>query len=183
MSFLSRRNALLGAAAITVPPSSPGEPKFILTDKRGRQRMLADTVKPPVLHRGKEYPRQGPEGTYLIFNDENGDEKGGIIAASSAASVSVDYPNAQAITMATRWEGKAGAAMLMFNAMPDPELPLEQARATHAIELGVSTADGTMLVLRDTQGRPRITLTVDRHDVPRIQILHADGTVAAQLPG
>src|SRR5215217_7832544 len=49
-------------------------PSFTVVDKRGRQRFLLDSGKPPLIIDGQTYPperRSGPEnGSYLIFNDE-----------------------------------------------------------------------------------------------------------------
>jgi hypothetical protein len=162
-------------------PAAPHD--FTITDRRGRQRMLAATTKPPIVHRGTVYPpdmRQGPaDGTYLIFNDEEGTEKGGIIAAGSGASVSLDYPNAQAITLATKWEGAFGASVLVMNQMPDPSLPLDRTPpAVPRVQLGWGSGDGAFLALTDSAGRPRILLEVGPDDTPRIRMLHADGTNA-----
>ncbi|MGW0515733.1 hypothetical protein [Crossiella sp. NPDC003009] len=127
---LSRRTALRGGAlavttAALAAPAATAEPageqvrgSFTVRDRRGRQRVLADTRRPPVIIGGQVIPaeqRQGPEhGTYLIFNDEHGSERGGIVAGASEASVSLDYPNAQALTLGTRWQGEHGAAALFF---------------------------------------------------------------------
>ncbi|GAA3148560.1 hypothetical protein GCM10010486_12790 [Nonomuraea roseoviolacea subsp. carminata] len=159
---------------------------FRVVDRRGRQRFLASSSKPPVITGGKTYPadqRQGPDGTYLIFNDGDGNEKGGIVASSVGASLSLDYTNAQAITMATRWEGVHGAAMLEMKHMPDPALPIGQVPAVPPrVQLGCSTVEGAFLVLSDSRGRPRIVLEIDGADNPMIKVLDSQGRVVGQLP-
>ncbi|MFJ5987000.1 hypothetical protein [Lentzea sp. NPDC092896] len=199
-SPLSRRTALRGAAiaaaATVVTPAasqaadSRGEEvrdSFTVRDNRGRQRLLADTRRPPVLIGGKVIPaeqRQGPErGTYLIFNDENGDERGGVVAGASAASFSLDYVNAQALTLGTTWQGEHGATALFFKQMPDPRSPVEQTPPMPTrVELVWSTADGAVLALNDSKGRPRIVISVDAQDVPSIRVLDDHGAVITSLP-
>ncbi|GAA2827763.1 hypothetical protein [Nonomuraea rubra] len=159
---------------------------FRVIDLRGRQRFLASSRKPPIIIGGRTYPadqRQGPEGTYLIFNDGDGNEKGGITASSAGASLSLDYTNAQAITMATRWEGTLGAAVLEMKHMPDPALPIGQVPAMPPrVQLGYSTPEGAFLVLSDSRGRPRIVLEIDGDDNPMIKVLDSEGKVVGQLP-
>ncbi|MEU0883434.1 hypothetical protein ABZ345_32910 [Lentzea sp. NPDC005914] len=200
---LFRRAALRGAAlavttgaavtphAIAGPTETRGEQareSFTVRDNRRRQRVLADTRRPPVIIGGKVIPaeqRKGPEdGTYLIFNDENGSERGGIVAGASQASFSLDYVNAQAITLGTQWQGEHGAAALFFKQMPDPRLPVEQTPPMPTrVELVWSTGDGAVLALNDSKGRPRIVLSVDAQDVPSIRVLDENGAVVTSLPG
>jgi len=194
-SPLSRRTALRGAAlaataTVAATPAAVAEPRgthsFTVRDNRGRQRLLADTRRPPILIGGKTIPaeqRQGPEhGTYLIFNDENGSERGGVVAGASEASFSLDYVNAQALTLATRWQGEHGATALFFKQMPDPSLPVEQTPPTPTrVELVWSTADGAVLALNDSKGRPRIVISVDAQDVPSIRVLDEHGAVVSDL--
>lgn len=199
---LSRRAALRGAAlaatagavvtpaATAAPAETPGErtgQSFTVRDNRGRQRVLADTRRPPVIIGGEVIPaeqRQGPEhGTYLIFNDENGSERGGVVAGASQASFSLDYVNAQALTLGTQWQGEHGATALFFKQMPDPRLPVEQTPPMPTrVELVWSTGDGAVLALNDSKGRPRIVLSVDARDVPSIRVLDENGAVVGSLP-
>ncbi|MEV4173118.1 hypothetical protein [Nonomuraea sp. NPDC049709] len=187
--------ALLASGATVMGGSGPARAEssgeqaresFRVVDRRGRQRFLASSSKPPVIIGGKTYPadqRQGPEGTYLIFNDGDGNEKGGIVASSVGASISLDYTNAQAITMATRWEGVHGAALLEMKHMPDPALPIDQVPAMPPrVQLGYSTPEGAFLVLSDSRGRPRIVLEIDGDDNPVIKVLDSEGKVVGQLP-
>ncbi|MEV4106353.1 hypothetical protein [Nonomuraea sp. NPDC049695] len=187
--------ALLASGVTVMAASEPARAEssgeqaresFRVVDRRGRQRFLASSSKPPMIVGGKTYPadqRQGPEGTYLIFNDGDGNEKGGITASSVGASLSLDYTNAQAITLATRWQGVHGAAMLEMKHMPDPALPVEQVPAMPSrVQLGYSTPEGAFLVLNDSRGRPRIVLEIDGDDKPMIKVLDSEGKVVGQLP-
>jgi hypothetical protein len=178
-----------GAAAATSGPLRV-RTRIKLVDKQGDQRFLLQSKKPPVYLLGKTYPaeaRQGPpHGTWFIFNDENQSEKGGLTASTNGVSLSFDYPQVQALTLATAYAGKLGAAQLSMNQMPDPDIPIEELKpedVPQRLLLGCSNAgDGSLLFLYDSKERPRITLHVDGDDVPRIQILDADGNVVAQLP-
>jgi hypothetical protein len=159
---------------------------FKVVDKRGRQGLLVSTSKPPVYTGGRTLPadaRQGPDpATYVIFNDENGSERGGITASADSASFSLDYANAEAITIASTWSGKDGGAALTMSGMPDPELPAEQAATVRRAALECHTGQGARFVLHDSAGRERIVLEVDADDVPRIKVLDAGGGVVTQLP-
>lgn len=55
-------------------------------------------------------------------------------------------------------------------------------RAPRRIVLGTDNAGDALLWLCDSKRRPRITLQVDGNDVPRLQILDADGNIVAQIP-
>lgn len=161
-----------------------------LLDREREQRFLLSAKKPPVYVLGRTFPaeaRQGPEhGSYLIFNDENQSEKGGITASSNGIGISFDYPQVQGLTMNTIYSGKLGAAQLSMQEMPDPAIPIEELTredVPQRVLLGCSNAgDGALLFLYDHQGRPRITLHVDGDDVPRIRILDAEGNTVAALP-
>ncbi|MGH3624242.1 MAG: hypothetical protein ACRDQ5_21055, partial [Sciscionella sp.] len=122
----SSRRAVLGTAVaaggglLAAPLISACEPaqadggreereSFKVVDRRGRQGLLVSTRKPPVHIGGRTLPardRQGPDpATYVIFNDENESERGGVTASANSASFSLDYSNAQAITIGTEWSG------------------------------------------------------------------------------
>ncbi|MGH3620438.1 MAG: hypothetical protein ACRDQ5_01425, partial [Sciscionella sp.] len=112
----------------------------------------------------------------------NESERGGVTASANSASFSLDYTNAQAITIGTEWSGKDGGAALSMSEMPDPGLPAERAHAVERVALQCRTGHGAMLALNDSKGRQRIVLEVDGDDVPRIRILDERGAVVAQLP-
>ena len=79
------------------------ETPFRIVDKRGRQAFSFSTSRPSVLHCGQVIPptarNSHDPATYLIFNDENGDERGGLLASASQTSFSLDYPNCEAVTV------------------------------------------------------------------------------------
>jgi hypothetical protein len=208
---LSRRTALRGAAAaaaigatgaLTSSASAAGRlaktvvgplkvrKRLKLVDREDQQRFLQQSTKPPVFLQGKKYPasaRQGPEdGSYFIFNDENQNERGGIIVDPGVAQLSFDYPTVDALHLNAVNQDAAGASQLSMREMPDPSIPPEELTPEDApprVLLGTSNVgDGSLLFLYDSNGRPRIALQVDGNDVPRIQILDADGNVVAQLP-
>lgn len=175
-----------GPAAEAAPAKGDGgtaRGSFTVVDRRGRQRFRADSGKPPSIINGRRYPRHGPDnGTYLIFNDENGSEKGGIVHGSQGGAVTLDYPNADAVHLETGWEGGSGGAQLWFSHMPDPALPPDKAKPPRAVELFTATGEGTALHRNDSQGRPRIVLAVDARDRPTITVLDATGKAVTTLP-
>ncbi len=209
---LTRRNALRGAAAagvigtagaLTAGASAAASDRhetsvgalhvrkqLQLVDQEGQQRFLHQSTKPPIFLNGEVIPadqRSGPDdASYFIFNDQNQSEKGGITVDSNFAQLSFDYPTVDALHLSAENEGSVGAAQLWMRQMPDPSIPPEELTpedAPQRVLLGTdNVGDGALLFLYDSKGRPRITLQVDGDDVPRIQILDADGNVVAQLP-
>lgn len=187
-----------GAVAVAAPASAAAagpsqlrvRNELQLVDDQGSQRFLAQTSKPPVFIDGETLPpsdRGGPDhGTYLIFNDENESEKGGITVSSTGAGVSFDYPNVEAISLQASYQDSLGGSSLSMRQMPDPSInPLDvtAAEAPMRVVLGTDNAgDGSLLFLYDSKGNPRIALQVDGQDVPTIKILDANGNVVAQLP-
>ncbi len=160
-----------------------------LIDEQDEQRWLLTDTKPPVHMQGRTYPpeyRQSPDdASYLVFNDQNQDEKGGIIAHSSGAQIALDYPNVQGATMNTRYEGNQGVSQLFLNQMPDPTIPpdeLPEGAAPIRAALAVTNFEvGAFFYLADETGQKRIVLSVD-DDGAKIQILDEKGELVAQLP-
>jgi hypothetical protein len=183
---------LTSSAVAALEKSGPLEvrKRLKLVDRKGQQRFLQQSTKPPVFLNGKKYPanqRSGPDdGSYFIFNDENQSERGGITVDTNVAQLSFDYPTVDAVHLNAVNQDAAGAAQLSMRQMPDPSIPIEDLKPEDApprVLLGTdNVGDGALLFLYDSKGRPRITLQVDGDDVPRIQILDGDGNVVAQLP-
>lgn len=168
-------------------PDSDGQVvcrSFTLTDRRGRQRFLMSDRKPPIIIDGEVLPpekRGGPDhATYLILNDGQGNEKGGIVGHDAGASVSLDYPTSQGATLYTRsrpHEGAAeGVAVLSLAAMA----PAVGERAAERVVLSGGNS-GAALQLNDSKGRPRILIGLDADDQPMIKILDADGEPVTDL--
>ncbi|MBA2310843.1 MAG: hypothetical protein H0W01_16460 [Pseudonocardiales bacterium] len=165
---------------------SAARESFTVVDRRGRQRFLVDTRKPPIIIGGKTHPpsmRSGPENaTYLLFNDDNGEERGGLLATADGAHLAFDYPNAvDGVSLGIGWAGNTGGAGLELRGMPiagsGPDV-----RAVPRARLGCHTSAGALLQLCDSQGRPRIVLQVDSHDNPSITLLDENGRTTMQLP-
>ncbi|MFI9637518.1 hypothetical protein ACIHAX_32990 [Nocardia sp. NPDC051929] len=176
----------IGAAAAKVGDTDDvtAEDSFTVVDNRGKQRFLLATAKPPIILGGKTYPpqmRQGPDATYLLFNDENGDEKGGITASSVGAQIALDYPNGDAIHLGANWEDAPAGAALTMKHIGDPNTPLEEATHAMGLRLFADTENGTGLTLCDPQGRPRIQLRVAMDGTPSIAILDEQGAIVKQL--
>ncbi|AUI58330.1 hypothetical protein B1H26_33190 [Amycolatopsis sp. BJA-103] len=173
-----------GAAESTVNGKQVS-PSFTVVDKRGRQRFLLDSRKPPLIIDGQTYPperRSGPEnGSYLIFNDETGDEKGGLLVHPTGGHIAFDYPHAvDGINLSLSAKDGVGGAGLTINGIPDPDAG-PGVRATPRALFGCHTAFGAQLALCDSQGRPRIVLQVDENDRPTIKILDGDGKTINEL--
>ena len=193
------RRAVLGSAAATAAgatvlsgtpatASPPGEPQargsFKVVDLRGRQRFRLDSRKPAIIIDGQEIPaaqRGGPENaSWLIFNDDNGNEIGGVLATTTGGSITFDYPGAvDAIKVSSTWRDGVGGAGINVNARPDGAAP---SGPRERVLLGWRSDLGSLLHLTDSKGRPRITLQVDEHDNPSIAVLDADGQIVARLP-
>lgn len=178
----------VGVAAAKLPETdsdtSTVEGSFTVVDRRGRQRFLLDTKKAPIILGDRTIPaeaRGGPDGSYFIFNDENGTEKGGIVATSTGALVSLDYPTGDAIHLQTEWGGRLNGAALIMNHMGDLQQPIEQAKNPTGVQLFTDTGQGACLTLNDPQGRPRIMLQVAMDGTPSIKMLDEQGAVVKQL--
>jgi len=159
---------------------------FTVVDRRGRQRLRVDSRRAPIIIGGHTFPadaRQSPpDATHLIFNDDEGSEKGGVVASTQGAWILFDYSNADALFLGTEFDGARGAAVLALRDMPDPALPPDQAAGRERALLGWATEEGALLSLTDSHGRPRIVLRVDPQDVPSIQVLDETGAVVGQVP-
>ncbi|WP_338758954.1 hypothetical protein V7968_28930 [Nocardia vulneris] len=175
----------VGATKIVDSKEDSTEGPFTIVDRRGQQRFRLDTSKAPVVMGGRTYPasgRGGPdEGSYLVFNDENGDEKGGIVAHSGGTLIALDYPNGDAIHLQTRTEGDRGRASFSLNRMGDPQKPIEEAEHPVGVKLFADTEEGAGLTLHDAQGRPRIRLHVAADGTPSIAVLDENGNIVKQL--
>lgn len=162
-----------------------------VVDDKKHQRFLVQDTKPPAIVNGKPYQRQGPnDATYVIFNDQNGNETGGIVASSTGTFMGFDYPSSpdgyqgftsQGIVLQTESGKDAAAAGMVITdrQVTNNGKPVQHARAS----LEYVQTKGTSLSLMDSQGRPRIVLEVDGNDVPSIKILDADGKVGWQVQG
>ncbi|NQE93657.1 hypothetical protein [Nocardia terpenica] len=161
------------------------ESSFKVVDRRGKQRFLFETRKPPVILGGKTYPaqtRRAPDdGSYMLFNDENGDEKGGILAAGDGAQISFDYPNGDAIHLGTGWQDKTGGAGLEIYHPSDLKASADEAKHPVGLRLFVDNENGTGLTLCDQQGRPRIQLRVAMDGTASIAIFDEQGAIVKQL--
>lgn len=170
-----------------MPEPAEHEAPFTIVDQRGRQAFSFTTTKPPVLHQGRTIPaaeRNVPDrGSYLVFNDENGDERGGLVTTARNVFLSMDWPNCDALSLGVEVGDANSVAGLLVRSMPDPDLPIEKAwnGSATAAQIGWSSAHGSCVVLHDSQGQPRLVLSVDRDNVPHIQVLDADGSVIRDL--
>lgn len=160
---------------------------FTITDRRGRHAFTFTTSKPPAVYAGRVIPaseRNAPDpASYMIFNDENGDERGGLVASSSRTFLTLDYPNADAVELYAETEDECPGAGLTIRTMPDAALPPDQAwpGSAPAAQIGWRQGLGSMLMLHDSHGKPRIVLSVGPDDVPRIQVLDPEGNLVRDL--
>ncbi len=172
--------ASAGSAAADTGNDGPHAKKsFTVTDKRGRQRFLLSSVKPPTIVGGEPHPRSGPDdASWFVFNDETGDERGGMYVSPAGGKFTFDYPRAiDGISLALSAKDGVGGAGLEIKDVP----PAGAVQATSRVLLGCHTMFGAQLSLADSQGRPRIVLRVDEHDEPSITVLDANGAVVRRL--
>lgn len=161
-------------------------PPVVIGDSESRPAVGIFTVRPSVRHRGTEQAadREGPEhATYLMLHDENGDERGGMIIASAQASLTLDWSNAEAVELYVDASAGSTSAGLTVRHPPIADLPLDEAGAASkpAAQIGWSSELGSCIALHDSQGRPRIVLSVGADNVPRIQVFDANGVMVRDL--
>jgi hypothetical protein len=106
--------------------------EFTIVDRRGRQRFHFTSTKPPILLADAEVPaaqRATPDSaSYLVFNDEHGDERGGPIASANRISLSLDYSNCDALGLFVDMNASGRCA-------PNQGVILSRSRSNHLTSL------------------------------------------------
>lgn len=157
----------------------------IVDENGNRQVVLAarERFPLPVLD-GREYPRDiSPSG--IVFYDNEGNEAGGIgvvnvDSVGERVVFAFDYANSEAIAL-SKFESDDGttreAGFSMFDRQPIGA-DIMKVGSVGAQRISITNENGTArIVLRDTKGRPRISMSVDSTDQARIQMLDEEGNV------
>ncbi len=120
-------------------------------------------------------------GAGIIFYDDTGHEVGGVGLFPKGNALCFDYPGqpharGEAICVSEDEGSAAGISV------EDPRAPGDSAwtgneRLALRVEHGQSKFE-----LSDKAGKPRIRVSVDANDVPRIEVLDAKGAIVYSLP-
>lgn len=159
-----------------------------LVDDAGVIRMTLAAPTPGPIIDGLSYQRAFPVAGMVVY-DREGSERGGFGVADladggTAAVLALDHANVDAVGWRVMPDG---AVEFGLNAKPpQPREPTLDNRvvphpAVRRIAMNLA-ADGTpSLDLTDTEGRPRLRLTVTDEGFGAIEFLDADGTVVQTL--
>lgn len=159
-----------------------------LVDDAGVIRMTLAAPTPPPIIDGLSYQRAFPVAGMVVY-DREGSERGGFGVADladggTAAVLALDHANVDAVGWRVMPDG---AVEFGLNAKPpQPREPTLDNRvvphpAVRRIAMNLA-ADGTpSLNLVDTEGRPRLRLTVTEAGYGAIEFLDAEGRVVQTL--
>lgn len=159
-----------------------------LVDAAGVIRMTLAAPTPPPIIDGLSYQRAFPVAGMVVY-DREGSERGGFGVADladggTAAVLALDHANVDAVGWRVMPDG---AVEFGLNAKPpQPREPTLDNRvvphpAVRRIAMNLA-ADGTpSLNLADTEGRPRLRLTVTDEGFGAIEFLDAEGKVVQTL--
>ncbi|MGH8085021.1 MAG: hypothetical protein ACREPV_07075 [Lysobacter sp.] len=159
-----------------------------LVDEAGVIRMTLAAPTPPPIIDGLSYQRAFPVAGMVVY-DREGSERGGFGVADlanggTAAVLALDHANVDAVGWRVMPDG---AVEFGLNAKPpQPREPTLDNRvvphpAVRRIAMNLA-ADGTpSLNLADTEGRPRLRLTVTEEGYGAIEFLDAEGKVVQTL--
>ena len=166
---------------------------------------------PGIILGGKEYPHPGRTEAGMIFYNDQGDENGGLVfdgglkngTATNGGSLTFDrYRQDQTLQLVSLENGKDRKVGIVVNDRPDRALDVEagfrardmksgperdaliaKAGLTNARRawLGRSEDGSVSLVLSDLQGRPRLTLGVDKDGRPGVELRDAMGKVTRTI--
>ena len=159
-----------------------------LVDDAGVIRMTLAAPTPPPIIDGLSYQRAFPVSGMVVY-DREGSERGGfgvadLAGGGTAAVLALDHRNVDAVGWRVMPDG---AVEFGLNAKPpQPREPTLDNRvvphpAVRRIAMNLA-ADGTpSLDLTDTEGRPRLRLTVTDEGYGAIEFLDAEGEVVQTL--
>lgn len=177
-------------------PQSFGEinvERINIVDASGKTRLVianSERFPDPVI-RGKAYPRSIRTTAGMVFYDEDGVETGGLATMTGPngarmAGTIFDYnhqPTDGIGLMKTESaDGKSWmAGLTIADRLPYAPGGISTSEGVSRIVLANRNQEAS-LVIADTTGRTRIRIGVDANDVPKLEILDADGTVVGSLP-
>jgi hypothetical protein len=183
--------------------------KLNVVEPDGTLRMvISDQAEfPGIIVKNKQvYEHKDRSTAGMLFFNEEGTENGGLIfggkkapdgTVSSYGHLSFDrYLQDQVFTEDASEEGAQKEAGISIVDRPDwpitdvlslPQSDWKAFAASHSsphqrIRLGRNADQSASLVLKDTDGRPRMVLQVAADGTPTLQLLNGEGKVVSQLP-
>lgn len=183
-----------------------------IVDKQGKVRMVLSSPElspKPVVAGQTLGGRDNEPSAGILFYNEDGDECGGLTFANKSIGLCFDQYQQDQIVVLRYDESELGKTYgLQITDVPDLTLPqwldlirpvirmeddAERSRAWEELRdkgllradrifVGKNTDGDATVTVADSKGRSRIRMRVDANDVPKIEILDADGNVTFSLP-
>lgn len=164
-----------------------------IVDASGKPRLVianAERFPNPVI-RGKELERSIKTVAGMVFYDQDGVETGGLATMTGPgghrmAGTIFDYNHQPTDGIGIMKSESADGASWMAGLTIADRIPYQEGEI--ATSEGVSRImlsnrnRNASLEITDTSGKPRIRIGVDANDVPRVEVLDADGRVVGRLP-
>jgi hypothetical protein len=164
-----------------------------VVDGNGRTRLVianSERFPDPVV-RGKVHARSIRNAAGMVFYDADGVETGGLATMTSPggqrmAGTIFDFNHQPTdgigIMKSESADGSSWmAGLAIADRRPYAGGDIQTTEGVSRIMLSNRNRDAS-LEITDTSGRPRIRIDVDANDVPRVEVLDADGKVVGQLP-
>ena len=144
--------------------------------------ILSDSLPDPIVH-GKEVPRIFKTSGMLYFDNE-GNEVGGLVQPKidmKQSMFTMDYDNTDAFSIfKQQTDSTWRMGLVMFDKNTSEEFETKGSGGTPRIIMANDNKDA-VLILRDTEGRDRILLMVDKYDNPVIKIFDENGNLTKDL--
>jgi hypothetical protein len=174
---------LVLSAATRPDPREISVERINIVDAAGKTRLVianSERMPPPIVN-GKPLPRAVQPAGILFYNAE-GTEVGGLALSGHdggrLSALVFDYGYTDAVGMLTRIDPAAHEAVagLIINSHPDESLSASQAIRSGSRRVALQNHNETAeLVLSDSEGRPRLRLSVSPEGKPGIEMLDEHG--------
>jgi len=144
--------------------------------------IFSDSLPDPIVN-GKEVPRIFQTSGMLYF-DNDGNEVGGLVQPKidmKQSMFTMDYDNTDAFSIfKQQTDSTWRTGMVLFDKNSSEEFETKGSGGTPRVIMANDNKDA-VIILRDTKGRDRILLMVDKNDTPVIQVLDSEGRVVKDL--
>lgn len=166
-----------------------------IVERDGTLRMAIHNKErvPDAVVNGMKFKREGSQSAGMIFYNNEGSECGGLSfsgreqdgQADAGAAILFDKYNHDQI-VGLMYQDAEGRREYGLHVLERPDAPMwtrEGMVGDHRrMFVGLNSDGDTLVLLRDSQGRPRIRMLVDANDVPKLEFLDENGEVAYSLP-